>query len=198
MSLARWLPGVAQLLDYPRGALKGDLASGISVCVVMVPSVLAYAELAGVPPQSGLYAALAAMIFYALFTSTRRIVVGPDTTIALIAGSVVIPLSMGDPARAADLAALLALMTGTLLLVAGRIGLGDVADLLSTPVLVGYAAGAALLLVLLSGRLCQRAERVLRDGDAAGPPAAQHLSDSDPPPARPERRAEGPESKGPP
>ena len=147
MSLARWLPGVAQLLDYPRGALKGDVASGISVCVVMVPSVLAYAELAGVPPQSGLYAALAAMIFYALFTSTRRIVVGPDTTIALLAGSAVIPMSVGDPARAADLAALLALMTGTLLLVAGRIGIGDVADLLSTPVLVGYAAGAALLLV---------------------------------------------------
>jgi len=145
--LARWLPGVAQLLDYPKGALRGDLASGISVCVVMVPSVLAYAELAGVRPQSGLYAALAAMIFFALFTSTRRIVVGPDTTIALLAGSVVIPLAAGDPSRASDLAALLALMTGVLLLLAGRVKLGDVADLLSKPVLVGYAAGAALLLV---------------------------------------------------
>lgn len=145
--LARWLPGVAQLLDYPRGALRGDIVSGISVCVVMVPSVLAYAELAGVRPQAGLYAALGAMIFYALFTSTKRIVVGPDTTIALLAGSVVIPLAAGDPARASDLAALLALMTGVLLLLAGRIKLGDVADLLSKPVLVGYAAGAALLLV---------------------------------------------------
>lgn len=145
--LARWLPGVAQLLDYPRGALRGDIVSGISVCVVMVPSVLAYAELAGVRPQAGLYAALAAMIFYALFTSTKRIVVGPDTTIALLAGSVVIPLAAGDPARASDLAALLALMTGLLLILAGRVKLGDVADLLSKPVLVGYAAGAALLLV---------------------------------------------------
>ncbi|MFO1311714.1 MAG: SulP family inorganic anion transporter [Burkholderiales bacterium] len=145
--LARWLPGVAQLLDYPRGALRGDVVSGISVCVVMVPSVLAYAELAGVRPQAGLYAALGAMIFYALFTSTKRIVVGPDTTIALLAGSVVIPLAAGDPSRAANLAALLALMTGVLLVLAGRVRLGDVADLLSKPVLVGYAAGAALLLV---------------------------------------------------
>jgi SulP family sulfate permease len=87
------------------------------------------------------------MIVFALFTSTRRIIVGPDTTIALLAGSIVIPMAAGDPARAADLAALLALMTGALLIVAGRIGLGDIADLLSTPVLVGYAAGAALLLV---------------------------------------------------
>jgi SulP family sulfate permease len=146
-TLARWLPGVAQLLAYPRGALRGDLAGGVSVCVVMIPSVLAYAELAGVRPQSGLYAALGAMIVFALFTPPRRIIVGPDTTIALLAGSVVIPMAAGDPARAADLAALLALMTGGLLIVAGRMGLGDVADLLSTPVLVGYAAGAALLLV---------------------------------------------------
>jgi SulP family sulfate permease len=145
--LARWLPGVAQILEYPRGALRGDIVGGVSVCVVMIPSVLAYAELAGLRPQSGLYAALASMIVYALFTSTRRIIVGPDTTIALLAGSIVLPLAAGDPSRAADLAALLALMTGAFLIVAGRIGFGDVADLLSTPVLVGYAAGAALLLV---------------------------------------------------
>ena len=145
--IARWLPGVAQLLAYPRGAWRGDLVGGVSVCVVMIPSVLAYAELAGVRPQAGLYAALGAMIVFALFTTTRRILVGPDTTIALLAGSIVIPMAAGDPARAADLAALLALLTGGLLIVAGRIGLGDIADLLSTPVLVGYAAGAALLLV---------------------------------------------------
>jgi SulP family sulfate permease len=125
--------------------LRGDIVSGISVCVVMIPSVLAYAELAGVRPQAGLYARFGAMVLYALFTSTRRIIVGPDTTIALLVGSVVIPLAADDPARAADLAALLALMTGALLIVAGRVGFGDVADLLSTPVLIGYAAGAALL-----------------------------------------------------
>ncbi|MFO1316256.1 MAG: SulP family inorganic anion transporter [Burkholderiales bacterium] len=143
----RWLPGIAQLVHYPRGALRGDLVGGVSVCVVMVPSVLAYAELAGVAPAAGLYAALAAMMAYATFGSSRRIIVGPDATIALLAGSVIVPLAAGDPARAATLAALLALMAGVLLVAAGRIGLGNVADLLSSPVLVGYANGAALILV---------------------------------------------------
>lgn len=145
--LARWLPGLAQVVDYPPGALRGDAAAALSVCVVMVPSVLAYAELAGVRPEAGLYAALASMTVYALFAPNRRIIIGPDTTIALLAGSVIVPLALGDPARAATLAAMLALMAGALLLVAGRLGLGDVADLLSTPVMVGYANGAALILV---------------------------------------------------
>ena len=145
--LERWLPGLAQLASYPRGALRGDLIGGLSVCVVMIPSVLAYAELAGVRAEAGLYAALGSMIVFALFTSTRRVIVGPDTTIALLAGSVIAPLAVGDPGRAAALAAALALMTGVILVVAGRVGLGDIADLLSTPVLVGYAAGAALILI---------------------------------------------------
>lgn len=143
----RWLPGLAQLAHYPRTALRGDVVGGVSVCVVMIPSVLAYAELAGVRPEAGLYAALGAMIAYAIFASSRCIIVGPDTTIALLAGSVLVPLSMGDPARAAALAAMLALMTGASLIVAGRLQLGNVADVLSTPVLVGYANGAALILI---------------------------------------------------
>jgi len=146
-TLERWLPGVAQLAHYPRSALRGDVVGAVSVCVVMIPSVLAYAELAGVRPEAGLYAALGAMIAYALFTSSRCIIVGPDTTIALLTGSVLMPLTMGDPARATALAAMLALMTGVLLIVAGRLALGNVADLLSTPVLVGYANGAALILI---------------------------------------------------
>lgn len=143
----RWLPGLAQLTAYPRGALRGDVLAALSVCVVMIPSVLAYAELAGVRPEAGLYAALASMVVYALFAPNRRIIVGPDTTIALLAGSVIAPLALGDPTRAAALAAMLAMMAGGLLIVAGRIGLGNVADLLSTPVLVGYANGAALILL---------------------------------------------------
>ncbi len=145
--LARWCPGAAQLLTYPRGALRGDVGAAFAVCVVMIPSVLAYAELAGVSPQAGLYAALGSMVAFAVFTSSRRVIVGPDTTIALLAGSVIVPLAAGDAMRAADLAAALALMTGVLLVVGGRLGIGAIADLLSTPVLVGYAGGAALILI---------------------------------------------------
>jgi len=146
-TLSRWLPGVAQLVPYPRGALRGDFVGALSVCVVMIPSVLAYAELAGVRPESGLYAALGSMVVFALFTTTRRVIIGPDTTIALLCASVIVPLAAGDPTRAASLAAALAVMTGLLLVIAGRIGLGNIADLLSTPVLIGYAAGAALILI---------------------------------------------------
>ena len=87
------------------------------------------------------------MTVYALFTTTRRIIVGPDTTIALLAASVIAPLAQGDPARAAAIAVSLALMSGVLLVIAGALRFGNVADFLSTPVLVGYAAGAALILV---------------------------------------------------
>jgi SulP family sulfate permease len=145
--LARWLPGLAQVAAYPRGALPGDTTAALAIVVVMIPSVLAYAELAGVRPEAGLYAALAAMLAYAVFAPNRRVIVGPDTTIALLAGSVIAPLALGDPVRAAALAAMLAIACGLLLLLAGRLGLGDVADLLSTPVLVGYANGAALILI---------------------------------------------------
>jgi SulP family sulfate permease len=145
--LARWLPGLAQLGGYPRANLRGDAAGGIAACVVMIPSVLAYAELAGVRPEAGLYAALGAMIAYALFATSRAVFVGPDTTIALLAGSVIAPLALGDPERAAAVAAALALMTGMLLILASRLKLGNIADVLSTPVLIGYATGAALVLI---------------------------------------------------
>ncbi|MFO1413247.1 MAG: SulP family inorganic anion transporter [Burkholderiales bacterium] len=145
--LARWLPGVAQLQGYPRSALRGDAVAALSVCMVMIPSVLAYAELVGLRPAAGLYAALAAMVAYALLAPGRRVIVGPDTTIALLAGSIIAPLALGDPARTAALAAMLAIACGALLLLAGRLHLGDIADLLSTPVLVGYANGAALVLI---------------------------------------------------
>jgi SulP family sulfate permease len=145
--LERYLPGLAQVVAYPRGALRGDCLAALSVCVVMIPSVLAYAELAGVKAEAGLYAALASMAVYALVAPNRRVIIGPDTTIALLAGSVIVPLTQGDPARAAALSAMLAVMAGVLLIVAGRIGLGGIADLLSTPVLVGYANGAALILI---------------------------------------------------
>jgi SulP family sulfate permease len=143
----RWLPGLAQLAGYPRDALKHDLAAGVAVAIVMIPSVLAYSELVGVAPEIGLYSALGAMVGYALFASSRKVIVGPDTTVALLAASAIAPLAAGDPARAAALASILALSAGVLLLVAARFDLGAAADLLSKPVLVGYANGAALILV---------------------------------------------------
>lgn len=142
-----WFPGIAQLAPYPPGALQHDLVAGLAVAVVMIPSVLAYAGLIGVSPQIGLSAALGGMVGYALFASSRKVIVGPDTTIALVAASALAPLAGADVARTAALAAALAAMSGVLLIVASRFSLGRAADLLSQPVLVGYMNGAALILI---------------------------------------------------
>jgi SulP family sulfate permease len=145
--IARFFPGLAQLATDRDAAPGRDLAAGAAVAIVMIPSVLAYSELLGVAPELGLYSALGAMVGYAVFASSRKCIVGPDTTVALLAASAIAPLAAGDPARAAALAAALAMMSGALLVIASRFDLGSAADLLSRPVLVGYANGAALILV---------------------------------------------------
>ncbi|MFO1281124.1 MAG: SulP family inorganic anion transporter [Burkholderiales bacterium] len=140
-----WLPGLAQIVS--RDPWRPDVHAGVAIAIVMIPSVLAYAGLLGLPPSSGLHAAVGAMACYALLARSRRVIVGPDTTVALLAASVVLPLAGGDPTRTAVLAATLAIMTGVVLLAAARFGLGEAADVLARPVLVGYANGAALVLI---------------------------------------------------
>ena len=145
--LARWLPGLAVFRDYPRDALRGDLVAGLSAFLVMIPSVLAYSELVGVPAALGLYSAIGAMVGYALFSRGTPVVAGPDATTALLAAAVVAPLAGGDPARTLALATALPFVVGAILFVASRMKVGDLADLLSKPVLVGYLNGSALILV---------------------------------------------------
>jgi SulP family sulfate permease len=141
------IPILHLIQDYPKGGLRSDVVAGISVCVIMIPSVIAYAELAGLPPASGLYAALAGMVAYALFASSRQVVAGPDAAITVLVASAIGPLAGGDPARAAALAAVVALMGGGLMLLAAGLKAGVIADFLSKPVLVGYLTGAVLILM---------------------------------------------------
>ena len=126
---------------------RADLLAGVSVCVVMIPSVIAYAGLMGLPPQHGLYAALVPLLVYPFFGSSRQVIVGPDIAISLLIASAIAPLAAGDPARAAVLAATVAVLSGLLLLLGARAKIGAIADFLSKPVLVGYMTGAALILV---------------------------------------------------
>jgi sulfate permease, SulP family len=146
LSLAKWVPIISALRRYRGVDFRADLIAGISVCVVMIPSVLAYAELAGLPPQYGLYAALGAMICYAVFASSRHVIVGPDAALTLLLASAVAPLVAGDVSRAVNLAALVALLGGTILLLAAVFRIGVIAELFSKPVLVGYMSGAALII----------------------------------------------------
>lgn len=171
-ALARWAPGLAQIVPYPREALRGDLAAGIAVAIVMIPSVLAYSEILGVAPELGLYSALGAMVGYAVFASSRKVIVGPHIPVALLAAATLAPLAGADPLRTAALASTLALLTAGLVFVAARFELGAVADLLSRPVLVGYINGAALVLIAsqlgsLAGVVLPRQDFLHRLGDFA-------------------------------
>ena len=141
------LPLLDTLCHYQKSWIGNDLVAGLTACVVMIPSVIAYAELVHLPPITGLYAALAAAIGYALFASSRHVIAGPDAAIGLLVGSAIMPLAAADPARLAVLAAELSLLTGAVLLLAARLKLGVIADLLSRPVLVGYLNGASLILI---------------------------------------------------
>ena len=144
----RLAPGIAALAGYRRSWLRGDLLAGVTVAAYLVPQVMAYAGVAGLPPVAGLWAILPALALYAVLGSSRLLSVGPESTTALMTATVVGPLAAGDPARYATLAAALAVTVGLLCLVAWAVRLGFVADLLSRPVLIGYLAGVALIMIV--------------------------------------------------
>ncbi len=145
----KWLvvPGLADLRGYRRGWLRGDLLAGVTVAAFLVPQVMAYAQVAGVPPVAGLWAALPALVIYAALGSSRSLSMGPESTTALMTAVAIGPLAAGSPARYAGLAASLALLVGVLSVCAGLARLGFIADLLSRPVLVGYLTGVGLIMI---------------------------------------------------
>ncbi|MEU6144539.1 sulfate permease [Streptomyces sp. NPDC047081] len=152
MSHASWwsrtVPGITVLTGYRRSWLRGDALAGLTVAAYLVPQVMAYAGVAGLPPVAGLWAILPALAVYSLLGSSRLLSVGPESTTALMTATVVGPLAGADPARYATLAATLALTVGLLCLAAWALRLGFLADLLSRPVLIGYLAGVALIMIV--------------------------------------------------
>ncbi|MFI2454233.1 SulP family inorganic anion transporter [Streptomyces sp. NPDC019539] len=145
---SRAVPGLAVLGAYRRDWLRGDLLAGFTVAAYLVPQVMAYASVAGLPPVAGLWAILPGIALYALLGSSRLLSVGPESTTALMTAAVVAPLAGGDPVRYAVLASALAVAVGLMCLVAWAARLGFVADLLSRPVLVGYLTGVALIMMV--------------------------------------------------
>jgi SulP family sulfate permease len=141
------IAGLALVRGYRRSWLRGDLVAGVTVAAYLVPQVMAYAAVAGLPPVTGLWAALPSLVVYALLGSSSSLSMGPEATTALMTAIAIGPLAAGDPTRYAHLAAALALIVGLMAVVAGLLRLGFVADLLSRPVLVGYMAGVALIMI---------------------------------------------------
>ncbi|RSN24184.1 sodium-independent anion transporter [Streptomyces sp. WAC 05977] len=136
------------LTRYRRSWLRGDLLAGVTVAAYLVPQVMAYAEVAGLPPEAGLWAVIGPLAVYAVLGSSKLLSVGPESTTALMTAVALGPLAVGDPARYGALAAVLALMVGGLCLLGASARLGVLADLLSKPVLTGYMAGIAVLMIV--------------------------------------------------
>ncbi|HEX6760847.1 MAG TPA: SulP family inorganic anion transporter [Propionibacteriaceae bacterium] len=144
----RYLPGIRVLREYQRTWLRGDLLAGVTVAAYLVPQVMAYAEVAGLPAIAGLWAAVAPLVAYAVFGSSRQLSVGPESSTALMTAAAVTVLVAGDQQHYAETAAALALAVSAICLVCWLARLGFLANLLSHPVLIGYMAGIAVLMIV--------------------------------------------------
>ena len=149
------MPGLERLLGYERGWLRPDLLAGVTVAAYLVPQCMAYAEVAGLAPITGLWAILPPLLLYALLGSSPQLSVGPESTTAVMTAAAIGPMAAGDPAAYAGLSSLLALLVGLVCCAGAWSRLGFLADLLSRPILVGYLGGVALIMIGGQlGRIC--------------------------------------------
>jgi high affinity sulfate transporter 1 len=147
--VARHVPGVRLLETYQVSWLRFDLVAGIVLAAILVPQGLAYAELAGLPPVTGLYTTVACLVAYAIMGPSRVLVLGPDSSVSPMILAAIVPLAAGgDPAVAVTLAGMLALLVGAIEIGLGVGKLGFVADLLSKEVQVGYMNGLAITIIV--------------------------------------------------
>ena len=141
---SRRLPGLAMMRSYRVSWLRFDVVAGIVLAAILVPQGLAYAELAGLPPVTGLYTTIACLVAYAILGPSRVLVLGPDSSVSPLIFAAIVPLAAGDPGTAIALAGMLALLVGAIEIGLGVAKLGFVADLLSKEVQVGYMNGLAI------------------------------------------------------
>jgi len=133
---------------YSRRSLRVDSIAGVAVAAYLIPQVMAYAAIVDVPPVASLWTALAAIVAYVVLGSSRILSSGPESTIALMTGVAIAPLAAQNPDRAVALSAALALIVAGWSLLARLLRAGIIAELLSIPLLVGYLAGGAVLMVV--------------------------------------------------
>src|SRR4051812_863319 len=130
----RWLPGLQVLRRYEAAWFANDVMAGLVLTTMLVPVGIAYAVASGLPGINGLYATIVPLLAYALFGPSRILVLGPDSALAAVILSVVLPLSAGHPERAVALAGAMAVVSGLVCMLIGVMRLGFVTDLLSKPI----------------------------------------------------------------
>lgn len=146
--LFNWAPGIKVLAQYNKDYLSADIKAGLSVAAVALPVAIAYAELMGINAIIGLYACILPMIAYALFGTSRQLIIGPDAATCAVIAAAVTPLAMGDENLRWQLIIVMSLMTGFWCILAARFHLGAFADFLSKPILQGLLNGVALTIIV--------------------------------------------------
>ena len=144
-ALLAWAKGLGSGLFSPAHA-KSDVAAGLTVAAMLVPQAMAYAQLAGLPPEVGLYASTVPLVIYALFGTSRQLAAGPVAIVSLVAAGALAEVADEGSAGYVTTAALLAIMVGAVHIVVGLFRLGFLVRLLSHPVLTGFTAAAAVII----------------------------------------------------
>lgn len=151
MTLARlysFMPGTKLFVTYQKQWLRDDLRAALSVAAVALPVAIAYAQLTGVNAIVGLYSCVLPMLVYALFGTSRQLVIGPDAATCAVIAAVVTPLAAGDAVKHWQLVMTMTAMTGVWCLLASRFKLGVLADFLSKPILMGLINGVAITIIV--------------------------------------------------
>ncbi|HEX5119787.1 MAG TPA: sulfate permease [Pseudonocardiaceae bacterium] len=148
--MSHQVPGIRLITSYRREWLAKDLIAGVVLTTLLVPQGMAYAELAGLPPITGLYTSILCLLGYAVCGPSRILVLGPDSSLGPMIAATILPLvaANGDPERAIALASVLALMVAVIMIVAAVAKLGFIADLISKPTMIGYLNGLALTILV--------------------------------------------------
>lgn len=140
------IPITATLRDYDAEQARPDVVAGLVLAAMLVPQGMAYAQLTGLPAITGVYTTIAALLAYAVFGPNRRLVLGPDSSLAPVIAAVILPLAAGDAPTAVVLASAMSILAGLVCIAAGNLNLGTITELLSKPIRVGYLNGIAVLI----------------------------------------------------
>jgi SulP family sulfate permease len=146
--LEKYVPLIGWIITYQRAWLRDDLVSGVVVGAIMVPVAMAYAQMAGVPPQAGLYSAIVGMALYAIFATSHHLKITTSSTMAIMSIAVVAPLAGGNAATFMALTSALAITVGIIMIVLAFMKLGFISDFLAKSVMTGYIFGVALLIAM--------------------------------------------------
>src|SRR5829696_169180 len=177
---ARRLPLFSSLGGYDRAWLRGDLVAALTTWALVVPQAIAYGQIAGLPPQAGLFAAFAGLLGYGLFGTCRQLIVSPTSSTAAISAAIVAPVALADPERYAVASAALALLVGVVLIGLGLLRMGFVSRFIAAGVQVGFMFGLGLTIIV--GQLPKLLGVPSGDGDFFGQAAGLlgRLGDTNP------------------